>query len=469
MKNILSALSIVLFSAVALVLSLFGTIALSTSAAASGQIDAPAAAAVLEQRARVEPENRMMNQRIEQLLPQLMSETNIDLWLVMAREYAEDPVFFSLVPQPVFAARRTTMLLYHLKDDGTVDALSVNTYPFGAPYRSVWSGGDLDEQWQALGELITELDPERIGINTSRHWPVADGLSKGLHTRLIEVLPDNIQPRLVSAEELVVRWVETRSKEERAVYPHVFQLARSVIAEAFSSKVITPGVTSTEDVAWFIRQRFHELDLPVWFMPYVNYQREGIECAKDNPFCANSGVILPGDVIHTDIGICYLKLCTDTQEMGYVLKPGESEIPQEFKEALAIGNQWQDHLTSSFKTGLTGNEILAATQRKDASAEIDGSTYTHPIGFFGHAPGPTIGMWDNQGETPVRGDWPLYANTAYAIEGNIRHELALWNGQGLRIKLEQGAIFDGERVIYLGGRQTQWHVVGPKTAPSSNQ
>lgn len=454
---------------VTLLFASLSTLFFSVPLSAQTQVTAPAAAAILEQRARVEPENRMMNQRIKHLLPQLMAEKNIDLWLVMAREYAEDPVFFSLVPQPVFAARRTTMLLYHLKDDGTVDALSVNTYPFGEPYRSVWSGGDLDEQWQALGKLIEELNPKRIGINTSRHWPVADGLTQGLHTRLLDVLPDELEQRLVSAEALVVRWVETRSEEERAVYPHLFQLARSVIAEAFSSKVITPGVTSTDDVAWYLRQRFHELDLPVWFMPYVNFQREGIECAKDNPFCASTGLILPGDVLHTDVGICYLKLCTDTQEMAYVLKPGESEVPQDLKDALAVGNQWQDHLTSSFKTGLTGNEILAATQRKDVAAGVDGSTYTHPIGFFGHAPGPTIGMWDNQGETPVRGDWPLYPNTAYAIEGNIRYELPLWSGQGVRIKLEQGAIFDGERVIYLGGRQTDWHVIGPKTAPSANQ
>ena len=268
----------------AVVIPLLSAGILSASALANDQLRASPAAAVLEQRARVEPENRMFNQRILTLLPKLMAEKNIDLWLVLAREYAEDPVFFSLVPQPVFAARRTTMLAFHLQKDGTVDALSVNTYPFGDPYKSVWTGGDLDEQWRALGSMIAELNPKRIGINTSRHWPVADGLTEGLHQRLLEVMPDGFENRLVSAEQLVIRWVETRSEEERAVYPHVVQLARSVIAEGFSSKVITPGVTSTDDVAWFLRQRFHELDLPVWFMPYVNLQRKGLECAKDNPF-----------------------------------------------------------------------------------------------------------------------------------------------------------------------------------------
>ena len=450
----------------ALVLPLLSAslLAISPSASQAIALSTPSAVAVLEPRERVAPENLVFNQRLTTLLPALMTEQNIDLWLVIAREYAEDPVFFSLVPQPVFAARRTTMLAFHLQEDGTVAALSVNTYPFGDPYESVWSGGNLDQQWQALGNLIAELDPKRIGINTSRNWPVADGLTEGLHTRLLEVLPQGFEQRLVSAEQLVVRWVETRSEQERVIYPHVVHIARAVIAQAFSSSVITPGVTSTDDVAWFIRNRFEALNLPVWFMPYVNFQREGMACEKSNPFCAQRGVIMPGDVLHTDVGICYLKLCTDTQEMAYVLKPGESDVPQGLKQALALGNQWQDALTSSFKTGLSGNQILAATQKKAAKAGLDSSTYTHPIGFFGHAPGPTIGMWDNQGETPIRGDWPLYPNTAYAIEGNIRHELVEWGGQGVRVKLEQNAIFDGETMTYLAGRQTQWHIVGPKTA-----
>ena len=441
------------------------TALISDVAVAGDQLTAAPAAAVLDQRSRIEPENRIFNQRLEQLLPELMAETGIDLWLVMAREYADDPVFLTLVPQPVFTARRTTMLLFHLQDDGTVAALSVNTYPFGEPYEPAWSGGDLNEQWQALGELIGELNPEHIGINSSRDWPTADGLTESLHARLLDVLPEGFEQRLVSAERLVVRWLETRIESERAIYPHVFELARSVIAEGFSSKVITPGVTTTDDLAWFLRQRFHELDLPVWFMPYVNLQREGVACEADNPFCGISGVIQPGDVLHTDVGICYLKLCTDTQEMAYVLKPGESDVPPGLKNAMAVGNQWQDMLTGSFETGRSGNEILAETQRKAAEAGIESSTYTHPIGFFGHAPGPTIGMWDNQGETPVRGDWPMHPNTAHAIEGNIRIGVPEWGDQSVRIKLEQGAIFDGERVIYLAGRQTEWHIIGPKTAP----
>lgn len=414
--------------------------------------------AILDYRERPAVENRHLTERLDTLLPSLMDETELDMWLVINREYAEDPIYFSLVPQPTFAARRTTMLMFHRTDEG-VDRFTVNRYPLGGPYQSLWEGGDLDDQWKALGELIVERNPQRIGINVSRDWPVADGLTHGLHERLLEVLPQDFADRLVSAEDLVVRWAETRIQTEMETYAHTVSLARSVISEAFSSRVITPGVTTTDDVAWYLRQRFADLNLPIWFKPYVNAQRPGQTCDSDTPFCGESGIIQAGDVIHTDVGICYLRLCTDTQEMGYVAKLGESQIPQGLIDALKVGNRWQDLLTNEFETGRTGNEITAATRAECDKENINCSVYTHPLGFFGHAPGPTIGMWDDQDGTPVRGDWPLHENTCYAIEGNIKAPVPEWGGQLVQIKLEQGACFDGEDVHYLAGRQTTWHLV----------
>jgi Xaa-Pro aminopeptidase len=424
-----------------------------------GRVITSADRAVLSSRERVEPENAMLADRLENLLPKLMEETGIDMWLVLNREYAEDPVYFTLVPQPSFAARRTTMLVFARNEDGGVDRLTVNRYPLGEPYESAWEGGALDKQWTALGELIAERDPGRIGINVSEHWPEADGLTHGLHEKLLDALPADFQDRLEPAEDLVVRWLETRSERELDVYPHIVSLARGVIAEAFSSRVITPGVTTTDDVAWFIRQRFESMGLDPWFMPYVNIQRPGLDCGEDDPFCGVEGRIEPGDVLHTDVGICYLKLCTDTQEMAYVLERGEADVPAGLKDALAQGNDWQDRLTAEFETGRTGNDILAAAQDAMADAPWRFNVYTHPIGFFGHAPGPTIGMWDQPGAIENTGEWPLHADTAYAIEGGIMTPVPEWDDQLVNIKLEQTAVFDGERVIYLAGRQTDWHVV----------
>ena len=416
--------------------------------------------AVLPERARVEAVNAMLRDRLENLLPTLMREAGLDMWIVINREYAEDPVYLTLVPEPAFAARRTSMLVFH--DRGAekgVERLTVSRYPLAGFYEAAWEGGQIDEQWKRLAQIVKERDPKRIGIDVSREWAFADGLTHGLHERLIESLDPSLRGRLVGAETLVVRWIETRTAKELEAYPNIVALARGVITEAFSDRVITPGVTTTDDVAWFIRQRYTDLGLPIWFAPYVNLQRPGVKCDVETAFCGISGVIQRGDVLHTDVGITYLRMNTDTQEMGYVLKIGESDVPNGLQKALAIGNRWQDLLTAEFVTGHTGNEILAATRAAADKEKILHSTYTHPLGFFGHAAGPTIGMWDNQGPTPIHGDWKLRPNTAYAIEGNVKAPVPEWDGQLVQIKMEQSAVFDGKKVHYLAGRQTKWHVV----------
>ena len=368
-------------------------------------------------------------------------------------------MYLTLVPEPVFAARRTTILVFFDRgpEDG-VERLTVSRYGLGDFYEGVWRGGSLDDQWKRLAEVIKERDPKTIGINVSRHWAFGDGLSKGLHDRLSEALGPDLKKRMKSAENLCIRWLETRTAPELEVYPRIVAIARRVMAEAFSSEVVTPGVTTTDQLRWWIRNRFAQLDLPIWFMPYMNVQRKGL--GSDAALMGKSdAVIRHGDVLHTDVGITMLRLNTDTQEMAYVLRPGETDVPQGLKDAMAVGNRWQDILCGSFETGRTGNQILAATRAQAEKEGITCSVYTHPLGHFGHAAGPTIGMWDNQGPTPIRGDWKLHPNTCYAIEGNVTVSIPEWDGQRIQIKLEQDAVFDGTRVRYLSGRQTRWHLI----------
>ncbi len=414
---------------------------------------------ILNYQERATVQNQILNHRLDNLLPQLMKESGLDMWLVINREYGEDRLFYTLVPQPTFAARRTTLLVFALKDN-KVERFSVSRYSIGDVYKTRWDGGTKEQQWQRLAEIIEEYEPNKIGINVSKDWAIADGLSQGLYQQLNDALPEKYQKRLVSSKDMVIRWMETRTEPELALYPNIVKMARSVISEAFSTKAITPGVTTSDDLSWFIRERFEELQLSPWFQPYVTIQRKGDINDPLAPFFGKGKrTIMPGDLIHTDVGICYLGLCTDTQEVGYVAKNDEFEVPQGFISALAKGNQWQDELTESYVTGKTGNEILKATQEKARRKGLISSTYTHPLGFVGHAVGPTIGMWDNQAETPIQGDWKLYPNTAYAIEGNVKVKLPEWDNQLIQIPLEQSAYFDGEKVIYLGGRQTEWHFV----------
>jgi len=416
--------------------------------------------AVLPHRDRVGLVNEILEERLETLLPGLMRETGIDMWLVINREYAEDPVYLTLVPEPVFSARRTTMLVFFDRGESGVERLTVSRYPLRGFYEPAWDGGGRDEQWGRLAEIVRERNPGRIGVNVSRHWAFGDGLSASLREQLGEALGPDLEDRLVSAEELCLRWLETRTPRELEIYAHAVALARGVISEAFSSRVVTPGATTASDVRWYVRQRFEELGLDPWFHPDVNVQRRGVRHEADQPFFGDGdAVIRRGDVLHTDVGICYMRLCTDTQEMGYVLEVGEPDVPKGLRDALAVGNRWQDLLTGSFVTGRSGNEILAAAHAATDGEGILDSVYSHPIGNFGHAPGPTIGMWDDQGAQPVHGDWTLRPDTCYAIEGNVKVPVPEWGGQLVQIKLEQSAAYLAEGVRYLAGRQTSWHVV----------
>lgn len=417
--------------------------------------------AILDQKARTAATNALLRDRLENMLPGMMREAGIDCWLVINREYAEDPVYLTLVPEPVFAARRTTILLFHDRGpEKGVERLTVSRYALGDFYESAWDGGTIDAQWERLGAILKERQPKSIGINVSRDWAFGDGLTKGMHDRLAAAIGPELMKRTKSAEELCIRWLEVRSKKELEVYPQIVAMARRVIAEAFSNEVITPGVTTTDDVAWYLRQRFSDLGLPVWFMPYVNVQRRGQLYPEGTAFFGESGVTIHrGDLIHTDVGITYLRMSTDTQEMAYVLREDETEVPEGIRRAMAIGNRWQDILCGEFVTGRTGNEILAKTLAKAKAEGITCSVYTHPLGNHGHGAGPTIGMWDEQGPTPIRGDWKLVPNTVYAIEGNVTVKVPEWDDQPVQMKLEQDAVYTGKGVRYLAGRQTRLHVV----------
>ena len=425
-----------------------------------GRVIDAADARVLSERERAPIVNRILEDRLENLLPRLMREAGIDLWLVINREYVEDPVYLTLVPEPVFHARRLSMLLFYDRGpEKGVERLTVSRYPIEGFYTAAWEGGTSAQQWARLASLIAERSPKRIGVNTSADWSFGDGLTASLHGRLIEALGSDLKPRVTSADRLCVRWLETRTPLELDLYTHTTSIARGIVSEAFSSRVITPGVTTTDDVAWHIRQRFTDLGLDTWFVPTVDRQRAGDACTAEQPFCGGSGIIDRGDVLHTDVGIKYLRLNTDTQEMGYVLKRGESDVPSGFAKALAEGNRWQELLTSEFAVGRTGDDVFARTDAAAKKAGIRHSTYTHAVGFHGHAAGPSIGMWDQQGPVPVTGSWPIAANTAYAIEGNVKVAVPEWKGQLVQIKLEQTALFDGARIVYAAGRQTTWHVV----------
>ena len=403
--------------------------------------------AILTLRDQAAVYNNWLKIRLERILPELMRQEGFDMWLVICRENNEDPVFSSLVPFTSMYASRTSILVFTDKGTEGVERLTVSRAGIGQLYKSAWEPDKVD-QWVRLAQIIKERNPKKIGINESDTFNYGDGLTAALKKKLLASLPAEVSDRVQSAERLAIRWLERRSTEELEVYPQIVAIAHGIIAEAFSRRVITPGVTTTDDVVWYFRERSRQLGLTNWFQPSVSIQRP-----KESPY-KDSNVIHRGDWLHCDFGITYLKLCTDTQQVAYVLKEGETDAPQGLKDALAQGNRLQDIEMAELKTGRTGNEILAAALKRATGEGLKPSIYTHPLGVHGHAAGPIIGLWDKQDGVPGLGDFPLFDDTVHSIELNVRAPVPEWGGQEVRVELEQDAVYAKTGARWLDVRQT---------------
>ena len=406
--------------------------------------------------------NKLQKERLNKLLPQLMEKTDIDMWVLIAREYNEDPIIKTMLPPTWLNARRTTILVFSLdKKTKNFESVAIARYAFGDNIPSIWDKDKQPNQWEALKDYIVSKNPEKIGLNISSYESLADGLSKYHYDQLYNVLSPKFRKKITSAEDLAIAWIETRTDLEMTVFSQLVEISSSIIREAFSTKVITPGITSTDDVVWWMREKVLSLGLDTWFHPTVDVQRKDNSdlYAFDNK--SKFDIILPGDLLHCDFGISYLTLNTDTQELAYVLKPGETDAPDFLIKAFKEGTRVQDIFTNNFKQGLTGNEILRRSLEQGKAEGLRPSIYTHPLGTYGHSAGTTIGMWDSQGGVPFTGDHPLQYNTAYAIELNTTVYVEEWE-KDIRIMLEVPGFFGENGFRYINGRLKEFLLVGSK-------
>ena len=421
--------------------------------------------------------------RMEHVLPTLMRKHGVDMWVIPMREYNEDPVFTSLVSPTTFAARRRTIYVFY---DGcgrdTARAPSAVQTPQPCLERIALGGSSQggvfearrstkrveadvagrqaelwgDQQWEVLREVIEERTPRVIAIDVSKDFAFSDGLSAGELAGMSTALGEKWTSRFRHAELLPLELIATRLPAEEETWRRMQALVWRIIGEAFSSRVITPGVTRTDDVVWWMRQRVNDLGLGTWFQPSVDVQRRGSTPEQLGP----NPIIQRGDVLHCDFGITALRLNTDTQHMGYVLLDGERDAPAGLKRALANGNRLQDIVMSETRAGRTGNEILASSLARMREAGIDGTVYTHPIGMHGHGAGPLIGLWDYQEGVPGRGDARVIPNMWFSIELQATTLVPEWGSQPVRSMQEEDAIVGPDGVArWALRRQTEFHLV----------
>jgi len=413
---------------------------------------------ILDEKERAKVVNEVLKDRFENVLPKLMDRTEIDMWILISREYNEDPVLKTMLPAEWLNARRRTIILFYRdKAKNTLDKLAVARYNFGENIISAWDKEVEPNQWKRLNQLIEERNPKTIGINYSKYFNIADGIDKTDYEEFVANISKENRDKIISAQKLATAWIETRTAREMEVFSDIVEITHNIIKEAFSSKVIEVGATTTTDVEWWMRQKVTNMGLETWFHPSVDIQRyteENKDHLRSFSNRPDRKIIQKGDLLHCDFGITYLRLNSDCQQMAYVMKDDETEVPIFLKKAFNKGNKLQDILTSNFIEGDSGNTILLNSLNQAVNSDLRPSIYTHPLGSYGHSSGPTIGMWDSQSGVKGNGDYPLHKNTVYAIELNITSYIEEWS-RDIRIMLEEAGYFGEEGFRYVNQRQTE--------------
>jgi Xaa-Pro aminopeptidase len=410
---------------------------------------------VLTHREQAPLQSRWIAERFKTLLPALMRRERIDMWIIVSREYNDDPVFRSMAPLTTYSSRRRTILVFFDPGPGTaVEHLSIGRFDYDGLF--TLERTDNDGQWDGLRTLVEARDPKVIGVDTSELYNHADGLTANERDNLTKALGAKYASRVKSAEMLAVGWLESKLPEETDAYRHVMRVAHQVIAEGFSNQVIVPGVTTNEDVAWWMRQRVAELGLGQWFHPTVTPSRKG---GLPSPTPAGGHVVQRGDMLHVDFGLVYLGFSTDTQHNAYVLRAGESDAPQGLKDGLKAANRLQQLTMQHATLGATGNQALLGALAAAKREGLAPSIYCHPIGYHGHAAGPPIGMTDYQQGVPGRGDYVFRPNTWHSIELNVKHAVPEWGNQVVQFALEEDAALLESGWSWILAPQTTFYLI----------
>jgi Xaa-Pro aminopeptidase len=415
----------------------------------------PTYPAILPERARADVRDAWLKERLDTVVPALMRENGIDMWVLVAREYLEDPVVSTMLNATNLRARRRTILVFWDPGNGKpVERLVISKHGMGEMFAGAWDMDKQPDQWKRLAEIINERNPKKIALNTSSITAFADGMTYSQYTDLLAILTPEQRQRVVPGFPLAIGWLETRTPAEMARYPEIVRIAHAIIGEGFSGKVIKPGVTTNLDLVWWYRQRVRDLGLDSWFQPSVEVTRKGVPGVLRE----DAAVIEKGDMLRVDFGIVYLGFNTDTQHVAYVLRDGETDAPAGLKAGLLANNGVQDAVISEFRVGRTGNEVLALARARAIAAGLNPTIYSHPIGYQGHGAGSAIGLSEEQKFVP-HGEYRLRPNIAWSIELKATRAVPEWGNQIVDFKTEEDAFFDGKTVRYIDGRQTKFHLV----------
>lgn len=426
-------------------------------------------------------QDEILLDRLETILPSIMDECDVDMWIVIADEYNEGPVVRALLPSSFFHARKTSLFVFARKNgknyryivskpDFSIDKFYTPALlkPFGFDWEKFYTTFapqyDIEairlmkeeDMWSALSRIVKEIDPANIAIETSTTTPFSDGLSKTNYDNIITSIGNEYKERVISAEGVATRFLETRSEKEIELMRLIVGSTRDIIKKAYSTEVIEVGKTTSGEVRFFLMEEAIKIGMIPWFDATVWIRRDG-KSHIDN----DNEVIQKGDILHCDFGVEYGKLCSDVQEMAYIKQDNDEQLIRELTEIHKKSMLFQDIVMENIVVGRSGNEVLIDSLKSAKEKGIKKPMlYSHPIGIYGHGPGPTIGTFGNQEFVKVSGERIVHNNTAYALELNVMEEVPSWNNLEIMWGQEIDIAIINNTPQFLKGRQKYLHIVG---------
>lgn len=401
-----------------------------------------------EARRRWERMCQIRAEKFDLVLPRAMRDNDVDMWIVVMREGLLDPLWEALGRGYV-----GDWAFYVFTDRGD----RVHRAAFGVGGYMLEQCGVYDHVGAAdeLADFVRRHDPARIGVNMAASIGGADGLSHTSYLHLRETLGAPWADRLVSAERLVSDFRSTRTATEIAAFAEAGEMSREIAERAFSNEVITPGVTTLEDVAWWMWDRLLERGLDSSFdMPSVYVTGpDGIEATSTDR------IIRRGDLLMIDWGVGFLDFYTDMKRIAYVLRDGETEAPEALRHAFDRAIRVRDVMKATIAPAPTakialerteaaieaaGFRLIPFNQPSDDPAVTDVVIGPHSVGNLGHGIGPSLAFFN-----PTRQGYELRPGTLISVELFAYTANPDWGGRKVRIPLEDDAVVTERGVEWL--------------------
>ncbi len=404
------------------------------------------------------------------LLP-MMRRHDVAMWVVVNEEFHNDPIVPTIAPPRPYAGNRDFFIFV---DDGSdrLKAFSITGYPeetIKAYFEPMPEGRNPAKM---LTTLFARYRPKTIALGTEGSRAVTRTLTHATFQLIRQALDStaecrapNAECRAVSSEALIDEYLDTRIPEEFATYQHLVKITDQVAKKALSNAVIRPGKTTVGDVRRFLFDEYARRGATTWFQPDVRVQRQGggdHEVGKHSATPSAPGpalegtIILPGDVVHIDMGITAMGFDTDWQKMAYVLKPGERSVPAGLKKAMANTNALQDAvMVTCSRPGRINTEVYDCAMAEMKSKGIEAMIYSHPIGNQGHGLGAGVSF----GSAAGRPGKPLRLGSYISIELNTATTVPEWGGQKVYVMMEDDAHLTDEGWKFFWPRQTQWYLI----------